>query len=117
MSALLCQLAEDAACGYLTSISTPPGIHWTSEQKQLIHGVGDLSQLGLGDALTKWFGYGSTMEEDSTVPHQQDSTRCGPRRLAAFWKVEYLYGVLNRLHNVAWAGRCNDGECLIEAST
>jgi hypothetical protein len=27
--------------------------------------------------------------------------RCGPPRLAAFWKVEYLYGVLNQQHNVA----------------
>ena len=27
------------------------------------------------------------------------STLCGPPRLAAFWKVNYLYGVLHRLHN------------------
>jgi hypothetical protein len=34
----VCQLAEDAACDYLTVISTLPGIHWTEEQKLLIHG-------------------------------------------------------------------------------
>lgn len=60
---------------------------------------GEDSGEQIGDGAGSGGGRAGCDQRTSDRGYRPLTTLCGPPRLAAFWKVNYLYGVLHRLHN------------------